>query len=416
MATTSYGSPYVSGSDLVAGWPAASLTVANAIDAAGYYIGRGINAQTASYVGVITDAGKTVTMTNAGATTFTVPLNATVAYPTGTRINILNLGAGACTVTATGGVTISGTITALATNSSAAVIKTATNTWSYVPFGSGVGAAVYSDANTGTYTGYAYKTFTGSGTLTVTTAGFADVLIVAGGGGCGGDTGANTINAGGGGGGGIFGGGVTTVFLPVGTHTVTVGAGGARWTQQGGGPSRIASFAAVGGGLGWGYSLLTSYVNGAFGGCGGGGSNVATTAQPGGTAMLSQGFAGGTGSSTQTASGGGGGGGGGSAVGAVGTTSVGGAGGAGYGTTFVGTTPSGAYVAGTFTCSGGGGGARNSGSPGAGGAGGGGAGSTGGVGTDGTVNTGGGGGGGYQSTALQPSNGGSGIVIVRVAV
>jgi hypothetical protein len=30
---------------------------------------------------------------------------------------------------------------------------------------------VYSDANTGTYTGYAYKTFTASGTLTVTTAG-----------------------------------------------------------------------------------------------------------------------------------------------------------------------------------------------------------------------------------------------------
>ena len=132
MATTSYGSPYVSGSDLVAGWPAASLTVANAIDAAGYYIGRGINAQTASYTGVLTDAGKTVTMTVATSNTFTVPLNATVAYPTGTQINILNLGAGACTVTATGGVTISGTISALATNDSATIIKTGTNTWSYL--------------------------------------------------------------------------------------------------------------------------------------------------------------------------------------------------------------------------------------------------------------------------------------------
>jgi hypothetical protein len=132
MATTSYGSPYVSGSDLVAAWPAASLTVANAIDAAGYYIGRGINAQTASYTGVLTDAGKTVTMTNAGATTFTVPANASVAYPTGTRINILNLGAGACTPTAGAGVTINGTITALATNESASLVKTATNTWSYL--------------------------------------------------------------------------------------------------------------------------------------------------------------------------------------------------------------------------------------------------------------------------------------------
>lgn len=137
MATTSYGSPYVSGSDLVAAWPAASLTVANAIDAAGYYIGRGINAQTASYTGVLTDAGKTVTMTNAGATTFTVPADASVAYPTGTRINILNLGAGACTPTAGAGVTISGTITALATNGSASVIKTATDTWFYIPSGGG---------------------------------------------------------------------------------------------------------------------------------------------------------------------------------------------------------------------------------------------------------------------------------------
>jgi hypothetical protein len=91
MATTSYGSPYVSGSDLVAGWPAASLTVANAIDAAGYYIGRGINAQTASYTGVLTDAGKTVTMTNAGATTFTVPANASVAIRPYRLITLLPL-------------------------------------------------------------------------------------------------------------------------------------------------------------------------------------------------------------------------------------------------------------------------------------------------------------------------------------
>jgi hypothetical protein len=365
---------------------------------------------------VLADNGGAVTYSNAAATTSTIPPNASVAFAVGTKIVLINLGAGVVTVTAGAGVTVNGATLTLAQNSGGTCIKTATNTWSFLPFSSGVGNAVFSGAATGTYTGFAYKTFVSSGTLTVTTAGFADILIGAGGGGCGGDTGANAINAGGGGGGGIFGGGVTTVFLPVGTHTVTVGAGGARWTQQGGGPSRIAFMAAVGGGLGWGYSTLTSYVNGAFGGCGGGGSNISTTAQPGGTAMASQGFNGGTGSSTQNATGGGGGGGGGSSVGAVGTTSVGGAGGAGYATTFVGTTPSGAYVAGTFTCSGGGGGARGSGSPGAGGAGGGGAGSTGGVGTDGTVNTGGGGGGGFQSTALQPSQGGSGIVIVRVAV
>jgi hypothetical protein len=178
MATTSYGSPYVSGSDLVAGWPAASLTVANAIDAAGYYIGRGINAQTASYVGVLTDAGKTVSMTVATSNTFTVPLNATVAYPTGTRINILNLGAGACTVTATGGVTISGTITALATNQFAELIKTGTNTWSYMPPGgfpaSATAAVGISQATTSTsYTDLA----TAGPAVTVTTGTKALVIV-----------------------------------------------------------------------------------------------------------------------------------------------------------------------------------------------------------------------------------------------
>ena len=135
MATTTYGTPYVSGTDLVANWPAASLTVANSIDAAGYYVGRGINAQTGSMTTVLTDAGKTITMTNASANTVTIPANASVAYPTGTRINILNLGAGACTPTAGAGVTINGTITALATNGFASLVKTATNTWSYMPPG-----------------------------------------------------------------------------------------------------------------------------------------------------------------------------------------------------------------------------------------------------------------------------------------
>ena len=191
MATTTYGTPYVSGTDLVANWPAASLTVANSIDAAGYYVGRGINAQTASYTGVLTDAGKTVTMTNAGATTFTVPANSSVAYVVGSRINILNLGAGACTPTAGAGVTINGTITALATNSSAAVIKTATNTWSYVPFGSG-GAATLTSGDVTSTTGsptittsgiYTIYQFTGSGTIVLGKAGLCDVLVIGGGGG-----------------------------------------------------------------------------------------------------------------------------------------------------------------------------------------------------------------------------------------
>ena len=135
MALTVYGSPYVDGTDLIANYPAASLTVAQSIDSAGYFVGRGINAQTGSMSTVLTDAGKTITMSNASANTVTIPANSSVAYVIGTRINILNLGAGACTPTAAAGVTINGTITALATNQFAELIKTGTNTWSYMPPG-----------------------------------------------------------------------------------------------------------------------------------------------------------------------------------------------------------------------------------------------------------------------------------------
>ena len=177
MATTTYGTPYVSGTDLVANWPAASLTVANSIDAAGYYVGRGINAQTASYTGVLTDAGKTVTMTNAGATTFTVPANASVAYPTGTRINILNLGAGACTPTAGAGVTISGTITALATNGFASLVKTATNTWSYMPPGGFPASATATVATSQTTTSTSYTDLATAGPAVTVTTGTKALLI-----------------------------------------------------------------------------------------------------------------------------------------------------------------------------------------------------------------------------------------------
>ena len=408
MATTTYGSPYVDGTDLVANWPAASLTVAQSIDAAGYYIGRGNNTQTGSYTTVLTDAGKVITMSNASANTVTIPANSSVAYVIGSRINILNLGAGACTPTAAAGVTINGTITALATNGSAAVIKTATNTWSYVPFGSGVGAAVYSDANTGTYTGYAYKTFTGSSTLTVTTAGLADVVILAGGG-AGGYVVDPNNSQGGGGAGGLYGLSVSTVYLPVGTHTVTVGAGGAVSASNAGigNFSFLASFVAFGGGGAASTGVSATQI----GACGGGAPNTNGVA---GGFISAQGFAGGSATvyAPPYTNYGAGGGGGLSAVGGNGTTSVGGVGGAGTTTTIAGTTPSGAYVAGTYAFGGGGGGQRYDGSSGAGGSGGGGAASNSGAGTAGSANTGGGGGAGETNAGA----GGSGIVIVRVAV
>jgi len=91
-----------------------------------------VNAQTGtSYTLVLTDAGKLVTLDNAGAVTLTVPLNSTVAFAVGAIIDLAGLGVGLVTVAATGGVTINATpsLGLRARYSSASLIKLATNTW-----------------------------------------------------------------------------------------------------------------------------------------------------------------------------------------------------------------------------------------------------------------------------------------------
>jgi hypothetical protein len=60
----------------------------------------GINAQTASYVAVLSDADKLVTITNASANTFKLPTNATTAFPIGTKIHIAQFGTGTTTISA----------------------------------------------------------------------------------------------------------------------------------------------------------------------------------------------------------------------------------------------------------------------------------------------------------------------------
>jgi hypothetical protein len=85
-----------------------------------------------SYTLVLTDAGKMVTMTNASANTLTVPPNADVAFPTNTRIDVLQYGAGQTTIAAGSGVTIysSGSKLKLTGQYSGATLwKKDTNTW-----------------------------------------------------------------------------------------------------------------------------------------------------------------------------------------------------------------------------------------------------------------------------------------------
>ena len=89
------------------------------------------SAQTASYTLVLADKAKVVEMLVGSANNLTVPLNATVAFPVGTQIHIVQTGSGQTTVVATGGVTIN-TATTLklrAQWSAATLVKRAENTW-----------------------------------------------------------------------------------------------------------------------------------------------------------------------------------------------------------------------------------------------------------------------------------------------
>jgi len=97
-----------------------------------------LNAQTATYTVVLADADqKLVTMSVASANDFLIPTNANVAFPTGTVINVIQIGAGQTTIKAvtSGTTTISstgGTATAPKLRkqfSAASCIKVATDTW-----------------------------------------------------------------------------------------------------------------------------------------------------------------------------------------------------------------------------------------------------------------------------------------------
>jgi hypothetical protein len=94
-------------------------------------------AQTADYTAVSADQFQALQIMNkATAIAFKIPTNASVAFPVGTVITVLNIGAGTCTISAV----TSGTTTVLSAGAtaaaptlgqykSAACIKTGTDAW-----------------------------------------------------------------------------------------------------------------------------------------------------------------------------------------------------------------------------------------------------------------------------------------------
>ena len=84
-----------------------------------------------AYTLALTDAGLVVECTSASATTITVPVSTSVAFPVGTVIEILQYGAGQVTIAAASGVTLRNpsSLTTRAQYSSISLRMRATDEW-----------------------------------------------------------------------------------------------------------------------------------------------------------------------------------------------------------------------------------------------------------------------------------------------
>jgi len=326
---------------------------------------------------------------------------------------------GDITMSGTGSVKIPSGTTAQRPSSPTAGMVRYNTTESYVEYYNGSAWFPTSetgvDASGGTETtvgGYKIHTFTTSGTLTVTSGGDVEYLVIAGGGGGGCGT------AGGGGAGGYrtnvsgetSGGGASaesSLNLSTGSYTIIVGAGGAGGVVStsnvsNGSNSIFGSITSIGGGAGGEGNTNNTRAAGQSGGSGGGDWSYGGDSETNGSGTSGQGYDGGTGAND-----GGSGGGGAGAVGGSGSnSSKGGDGGNGVSSS----------ITGSAVVRGGGGGGAGYPDASSGGTGGGGGSWYSNYTQSGTANTGGGGAGDYAYASGNGGNGGSGIVIIRYAV
>jgi hypothetical protein len=117
------------------GTSGAATLVSNTLNIPQYSGGGGLvvtNRQTASYTLVLTDADKLVEMNVATANNLTIPLNSSVAFSIGTKIDIVQYGAGQTTFVPISGVTIRTANSWLKMNArygAATLTKIATDEW-----------------------------------------------------------------------------------------------------------------------------------------------------------------------------------------------------------------------------------------------------------------------------------------------
>lgn len=96
----------------------------------------GVNSRTASYTLLSSDRGKTIEVNVASSGTVTVPTNASVPFPIGTRIQIVQTGSGNVTIAGATGVTISAVSGGLVTSvqyGAITIYKRGTNEWIALP-------------------------------------------------------------------------------------------------------------------------------------------------------------------------------------------------------------------------------------------------------------------------------------------
>ncbi len=93
--------------------------------------GASVNAQISNYVAVLSDNNNVVSQAVAGACTFTVPNNSSVAFPIGATLSVMQAGTGQITLTPVVGVTINtaSSLTTRAQWSIISLVKISTNVW-----------------------------------------------------------------------------------------------------------------------------------------------------------------------------------------------------------------------------------------------------------------------------------------------
>ena len=91
------------------------------------------NAQTGtSYNLVLSDSGKIIEMNSASANIVVIPVNASVAFPVGTKIDIIQTGAGATSASTVAGVTLNSDTNKRTVNvqwAAVSLVKRGTDTW-----------------------------------------------------------------------------------------------------------------------------------------------------------------------------------------------------------------------------------------------------------------------------------------------